>query len=99
MIAVALVALALGGWNMIILGNKASFCRWRAEVHAALARQCREGAARPGLSPGEAASIRRAGRMQEIIARKYAAVADNPLLPYPRVPLITPEEEAEIDGR
>jgi hypothetical protein len=91
--AVALMSLMLGGWRVAVWENKANNCRGWADMHVAIAQ-----AARPGVSPSEAAVIRRNGRRQEIIARKYDAVTKNPWLPYPSAPLVTLEEEAQISG-
>jgi len=83
---ITLLAILMGGWRIVVLRNKANFCRGWASQYADEAEECRRTADDPNLTVDEASAWRLQAKRKEIIARKYQNVADRPWLPYPRYP-------------
>jgi hypothetical protein len=90
---ITLFAILIGGWRIVVLRNKANFCRGWAAQYADEAEECRRTADDPNLTEGEVSALRLQAKTKEIIARKYQNVAERPWLPYPRYPLVAPGEE------
>lgn len=85
----------LCGFACVSLWNKADFCAgWAAHyAERAAALRAERSRAMAEERAGDAQRIERTALEMSVIARKYARVAGNPLLPYPAKPLVT---EADI---
>jgi hypothetical protein len=95
---VTLIAAVLGAWQGLVMWNKSDFCRGWAEQYAAKAEQCEAEAKNPKLNEGDRAAYRLQAKYWTIIARKYAAVAERPWLPYPRAPLLTDADRQQAQA-
>ncbi|MBL9173086.1 MAG: hypothetical protein JNL10_06095 [Verrucomicrobiales bacterium] len=77
----------------LAIWNKHDFCDGWADHYASLAKQLRADAENPGLTPSERREHLIAAEWHDVISHKYSAVAHQPWRPYPRHPLITPDEQ------
>lgn len=78
---------ALGAWN------RHDFCDGWANHHASRAKQLRAEAQDPGLAPDQRRELLIAADCHDHISHKYAQTAAQPWRPYPRYPLLTPDEQ------
>lgn len=78
------------------LWNKHHFCQGWSEHYLAEAARLRTEATTPGLDPEKVKECLIVADWDELISRKYAAVASNPLRPYLKAPLVTPEEKLAV---
>ena len=94
-VGVGLIVLAFGAMRV---WNKHDFCQGWSDYYAARAKAFRSEAANPAVERAEAKRYLVTADIHELISRKYAAVASRPWRPYPRHPLITPDEQWKIEG-
>src|ERR1041385_2413857 len=90
---VLLAFFALSVWN------KHDFCQGWANHYAVRAKQLRAEAANGALGPDEARERLIAADLDDVVSRKYAAVAWRPWRRYPGYPMVTLEEQRIAAGK
>ncbi|MFM2216582.1 MAG: hypothetical protein RL240_900 [Planctomycetota bacterium] len=92
--ALLLGSFILCGFVCMSLWNKADYCAGWAEHYAQRAAVLRDEQSRAIAEDrnDDAQLIERTAIEMSVIAKKYARVASNPLLPYPSKPLVTEAE-------
>lgn len=96
MMAIALVAIPFGAWNFIVIRQKVGYCRGWANTYSRKADFYRAEAAKPNLSPRDADGYRWQARKEDLTAKKYELIADEPWRPYPTAPFYSSEEWASL---
>jgi hypothetical protein len=87
------IAVAILGFWILGIWEKHHSCQGWSNEYAKWAMQSRSEAANPAAARGEAKEYLIAADLDDLISRKYAAVAWCPWRPYPNYPLITSEEQ------
>jgi len=86
------MAVAIVGFWIFSTWEKHRFCQGWSNEYAQWAKQLRSEAANRALARDEAKEYLIAAELDDLISRKYAAVAWCPWRPYPSHPLLTPDE-------
>jgi len=87
------IVVAILAFRILSVWEKHHFCQGWSNEYAKWATQLRSEAANPALARDEAKECLIAAEFDDLISRKYAAVAWCPWRPYPSHPLLTPDEQ------
>ncbi len=102
LVGVALIAGLLAIWRAVSFSlaysRKVEYCQGWAKSHLLTAAHYRKEASNPDCPARDAAEFRWLARKEELISRKYAAIAARPWLPYPtaNAPLLTRKDWAQL---
>ena len=92
LVAIAAIALLLGGWRAFGIWNKVDDCEAWAKHYAERAENYRREAMGSNHSPATIAKLRTAADECDLVSRKYRDVATRPWLRYPSYPLVSNEK-------